>query len=136
MERAVEVYAMERAVEMSAAVFSLVIGASHVAQPRAWAECFVRLRRWGRAGAFVNGFLSLTFGALVVAFHPVWTGPAALLTALGWAQVIKGSVSFVLPQVALRSLGRVPPERPGEFVVAGLLLLAASGVFGYAALAR
>jgi hypothetical protein len=125
---------MERAVEVLAAVLSLVIGLSHVAQPRAWAAFFVRLRGWGSAGVFVNGFLSLAFGALVVAFHPGWTGPGALLTALGWAQVAKAFMSFVLPQVAMRSLDRVSTERPGGFVVAGVLLLGAGSVFAYAAL--
>ena len=124
---------MERAVEGLAAVLSLVIGLSHVAQPRAWAEFFVRLHGWGRAGVFVNGFLSLGFGAMVVTFHPGWTGPGALLTALGWAQLAKAFVSFVLPHVALRSLARVSTERPTGFVVAGVLLLGAAGVFAYAA---
>lgn len=124
---------VEQAVEFFAAVLSLVVGLSHVTQPRAWAEFFVRLRGWGRAGAFVNGLLSLGFGAVVVAFHPVWRGPAAVLTALGWLQVGKGFVSLVLPRVALRSLDRVSPERPGEFVAAGAALLAASALFWYAA---
>jgi hypothetical protein len=126
---------LAQAVEVLAAILALVIGLSHVAQPRAWAEFFVRLRGWGRAGVFVNGFLSLGFGAVVVAFHPAWTGPGGVLTALGWAQVAKGLVSFVFPRAALRSLERVSPERPGGFVAAGLLLLGASAACGYAALA-
>jgi hypothetical protein len=104
--------------------------------PLAGAEFFVRLRGWGRAGVFVNGLLSLVFGAVVVAFPPVWTGPVAVLTAFGRAQVGKRLVSLALPRVAIRSLSRVSPERPGGFVAAGLFLLRASGVFAYAALAR
>ena len=42
---------MERAVELLAAVSFVVMGLSHVAQPRAWAEFFVLLRDKGTAGA-------------------------------------------------------------------------------------
>ena len=127
---------MERAVEIFAAVHCLVIGLSHVAQPRTWVEFFVRLRGWGRAGVFVNGFLSLSFGSVIVAFHNVWEGLPVVLTILGWAQVVKGLLNFVVPQVGLRTLARVSPERAGEFVVAGLFLFVLSGVFWYVALTR
>ena len=36
---------------------------------RAWVDFFTMLRAQGRAGVFVNGFLALGFGSLVVAFH-------------------------------------------------------------------
>ena len=49
---------MERAIEIFAAINFLILGLSHVFQPRVWAEFFVRLRDWGRPGAFANGFLT------------------------------------------------------------------------------
>jgi len=64
----------------------LVIGLSHVAQPRAWVEFFVWLRGKGHAGVFVNGFLSLGFGSFIVAFHNVWNGLPVILTLLGWGK--------------------------------------------------
>ena len=127
---------MERAVEVFAAVFCVVIGLSHVTQPRAWVEFFVRLRGWGRAGVFVNGFLSLGFGSIIVAFHNVWEGLPVVLTVLGWGQVAKGLSNFVVPQVGLRAMARVSPERAREFVVAGVVLLVLGGVFWYTALTR
>ena len=127
---------MERAVEVFAAVSFLVIGLSHVAQPRAWVEFFVWLRGRGHAGVFANGFLSLNFGALIVAFHNVWTGPAAVLTVIGWAQVAKALVSFVAPRVGLRSLERVSPQRAWEFVVGGVIFLALSGLLWCVAMTR
>lgn len=127
---------MERSVEILAAVHCAVIGLSHLLQPRAWVEFFVRLRGWGRAGVFCNGFLSLGIGSVIVAFHNVWTGPAAVLTAFGWAQVAKAMVSFVAPQIGLRSLKRVSPDRAWTFVAAGGVLLALGGLFAYVALAR
>ena len=127
---------MEKATEIFAAVFLSVIGLSHVAQPRAWVEFFVWLRGKGHAGVFVNGFLSLSFGSLIVAFHNVWDGLPVLLTLLGWAQVLKGLVSFVAPQVALRGLARVSTERAWEFVVGGILALALSAVIWYIVFTR
>src|SRR5215207_9144399 len=115
---------MERGIELLAAIQCLVIGLSHLAQPHAWVEFFVWLRGKGHAGVFANGFLSLWFGSLSVAFHNVWDGLPTVVTVLGWAQVLKGLVAFVLPQVAMRGLARVSPERAWEFVAAGVAFLA------------
>lgn len=65
---------MEQAIEVFAAISFLGIGHLHLAQPRVWVEFFTWLREKGRAGMFVEGFLSLGFGALVVSFHNVWSG--------------------------------------------------------------
>ena len=125
---------MEIATEVFAAVFLLVIGLSHALQPRAWVEFFIRLREKGHAGVFVNGFLSLSFGSFIVAFHNVWNGLPVILTLLGWAQVVKGVVSFLAPQVALSGLARVSHERAWHFVVAGIIAVAVSVVLWYVVL--
>ena len=127
---------MERATEVFAAVFLLVIGLSHVAQPRAWVDFFVWLRGKGHAGVFVNGFLSLGFGSFIVAFHNVWEGLPVILTLLGWVQVLKGLLRFVAPQVALWGLARVSSERAWQFVVGGALALALSAALWYIVLTR
>jgi hypothetical protein len=122
---------IHRAVEMFAAVNFLVTGLSHVFQPRVWVEFFIWLRSKGHAGVFVNGFISLSFGSLVVAFHNVWSGLPIVLTVFGWAQVVKALVAFVAPSVGMRSLERVSLERSGEFVGAGVVLLALSALMWY-----
>ncbi len=127
---------MERAIEIFAAVQCLVIGLSHIVQPRAWVEFFVWLRGKGHPGVFLNGLLSLWFGSVIAAFHNVWEGLPAILTVLGWAQVFKGLVSLVLPQVAMRGLARVSPDRAWEFVVGGFVLLVLSAVFWYTVFTR
>jgi hypothetical protein len=127
---------MERAIEIFAAVQFLVIGLSHLLQPRVWVEFFTWLRGKGHAGVFVNGFLSLTFGSLIVAFHNVWTGLPIVLTLIGWAQVIKALVSFVMPQWGMRGLERVSYDRTREFVVGGVVFLAMSALMLYIVLTR
>jgi hypothetical protein len=122
---------MERAIEYVAAINCIVIGLSHVVQPRAWAEFFVWLRAKGAAGSFVNGFLSLSFGSLIVGFHNVWVGIPAVLTVLGWAQVVKSVVAFVHPQAGLRSMARVTPENARIFIVPGAVLLGIGGLLAY-----
>jgi hypothetical protein len=122
---------MERAIEAFAAVQFLVIGLSNIFQPRVWVEFFTLLRGKGHAGVFVNGFLSLWFGSVIVAFHNVWTGLPMVLTIIGWAQVLKGFLSFVYPPLAMRSLERVGPERAGEFRVGGVVFLALAALMAY-----
>jgi hypothetical protein len=104
-------------------------------QPRAWVDFFVWLRGKGHAGVFVNGFLSLWFGSMIAAFHPVWSGAAMVVTLLGWAQVVKGTIAFVVPSLSARGLARVSPERSHEFVIGGAGLLALSAVVWYVLLA-
>ena len=120
-----------KAIEVLAGLQFLVIGLSHLLQPRAWVEFFVLLREKGDVGVFANSFLSLWFGSLVVVFHNVWTGLAVVLTVIGWAQLVKALVGFVFPRVSMRGLQRVSAERAWEFQVAGVLFLILSGLMAY-----
>src|SRR5688500_17369021 len=115
---------MQRAAQIFAAVNFIVIGLSHIIQPRAWVEFFVLLRAQGRAGVFMNGMLSLLVGSIIVAFHNVWTGLPIVLTVVGWGQVLKGLVSLTVPGIGERTLARISMERSWEFAAGGGLLLA------------
>jgi len=125
---------MERATELFAAINCIVIGLSHLVQPRVWVDFFIRLRSMGRAGVFVNGFLSLWFGSIIVAFHNVWHGWAIVLTVLGWAQVLKGLLCFVAPQLNMSMLNRVSHERAWHFRVGGVVLAVVGALFAWLAL--
>ena len=122
---------MERSIELFACLQFLVIGLSHLLQPRVWVAFFVVLREKGLAGVFVNGFLSLVFGSVIVSFHNVWSGLPMVLTLVGLAQLVKAFVSFVTPHVAMRGLQRVAVERAWEFQVAGALSLGLSALLAY-----
>ena len=45
----------EHAIEIVAVVNFVVVGLSHIAQPKVWVEFFVMLRARGHPGVFVNG---------------------------------------------------------------------------------
>ena len=125
---------MEQAAQIFAAVQLFVMGLSHALQPRAWVDFFVWLRGKGHNGVFINGFLSLSFGAIIVAFHNVWSGLPVVLTLLGWMQIVKAVMIFVRPQWGMRSLERVSPERTSDFVIMGVVFIGLSGLFAYLAL--
>ncbi len=122
---------METSVQVFAVLNFLVMGLSHLTQPRAWVEFFVWLRERGNAGVFVNGFLSLGFGSIIVAFHNVWSGLPVILTIYGWLLVLKALVSFTRPGVVMRSFQRVSPERSWQFVVVGVMFLFLGGLLAY-----
>ena len=118
---------MEHATQVLAAISFLVIGLSHLGQPKAWVAFYQALAARGTSGAFLEGFLLLNFGAFIVAFHNVWHGPALVLTLIGWSQVLKGAGRFLAPQVGLRAMQRLTPERAWYFQVGGVFALLLSG---------
>jgi hypothetical protein len=105
---------MQRAVEIWVVVQLLIIGLSHLFQPRIWVDFMIRLRGLGHAGVFVNGLLSLSFGAVIVAGHRVWQGPPAVITVLGCLHLVKALISLTCPQLSMRALERVSMERKWE----------------------
>lgn len=117
---------MEQATQVFAAVCFLVIGLSHLAQPGSWVAFYQALAARGAPGVFLEGFLCLTFGAVIVSFHNVWHGPGLVLTLIGWAQVLKGLGRFVAPQLAIRVMVRAS-ERSWHFRVGGVVALGLSG---------
>jgi hypothetical protein len=118
---------MEQATQVFAAVSFLVIGLSHIAQPKSWVAFYQALAARGTPGVFLEGFLLLNFGAIIVAFHDVWHGPALVLTLIGWAQVLKGVGRFLAPQVGLRLMQRATLERAWYFQMGGVVALLLSG---------
>jgi hypothetical protein len=122
---------MERSVEVLAVILFGVIGFSHILQARAWAEFFILLRTKSEAGAFVDGFLNLAVGSVIIGFHNNWSGIPAVLTLVGWCLLIKSLIRFCAPKLALRVMTRVSVERSWEFQVAGAGLVLLAGLIGY-----
>jgi hypothetical protein len=122
---------MERSVEVLAIILFGILGLSHILQPQAWAEFFILVRGKGEAGAFVDGFLNLPLGGVIVAFHNTWSGIPLVLTLVGWGLLIKGLIRFCAPKHALKMMGRVSLERSWEFQVAGAALMSLATLLGY-----
>jgi hypothetical protein len=127
---------LEHATQLFAAIAFLVIGLSHLGQPRAWVAFYQALAARGTSGAFLEGFLLLNFGAFIVAFHNVWHGPVVVLTLIGWSQVLKGAGRFLAQQLGLRAMQRLTLERARYFRVGGVLALILSGFLWWLALGR
>jgi hypothetical protein len=118
---------MEQATQVFAAVAFLVIGLSHLTQSKAWVTFYQALAARGTVGAFLEGFVVLNFGAIIVAFHNVWHGPATVLTVIGWAHLLKGAGRFLAPQIGLRVIQRITQERAWQFQAGGVIALLLSG---------
>lgn len=121
----------EHAIQVFAVVNFVVIGLSHIAQPRVWVQFFTILARQGHAGVFMNGMLSLLVGSIIVAFHNTWTGIPTLLTVIGWGQVLKGLIALVAPAVSMKGIMRVSEERAWEFQAAGAGFLVISALIAW-----
>jgi hypothetical protein len=122
---------LQRATEILIVIQLTVIGASHIAYHRAWAEFIIWLRAKGETGAFHNGFLSLATGSLILGFHRVWSGIPLVLTVFGILNLAKAASCFLLPAAALRSMHRVALDRSREFVYAGALSLGLAGLVAF-----
>jgi hypothetical protein len=127
---------MERSVEVLAIILFGIIGLSHILHPKAWADFFILLRGKGQPGAFVDGFLNLPVGGVIVGFHNTWSGIPLVLTLVGWALIIKSLIRFCAPAQAVRIMARVSVERAWEFQVAGAGLVGLAGLLGYGVYTR
>ena len=117
---------MEAAVQRLAIATFLLIGLSHIIQPRLWARFFIEIRSRGETGSFILGFIHFPLGVLIVAFHNAWHGAPLVLTLIGYSLVLKSLGYFVFPKRGLKTLARVSLERSWEFVVAGIFSVALS----------
>ncbi len=125
---------MATSIELLCALHFLVIGLSHLLRHREWAEVFGLLRKHPSGGALLSGMISLGMGSLIVVFHNVWSDASVMLTVLGWAFVIKGSLWLLFPGLGQRSLARVNAENSRKFGVAGVAMVGLAVYCGACAL--
>jgi uncharacterized protein YjeT (DUF2065 family) len=122
---------MEAAVENLTCAAFLITGLSHLLQPKIWARFFIAVREQGEMAPFLNGYVHMPLGLIIIAFHNVWTWPQVIVTLVGWSLALKGAVNFLAPSIATKGLARVSMERAWEFQVAGLVALAIAGVIAW-----
>ena len=113
---------MEAGTERLAAIAFLLTGISHICAPKALIELFAGFSERGRAGSLMNAAVHLPIGAMIAAFHPVWSGPAAVLTLIGWSLVLKAALYLAFPDWGVRQLRRfATADMVGRFRIAGVL---------------
>lgn len=122
---------METSVEKLTALYFLVFGLSHIAQPRAWVRFFIMLREKQEIGSLLNGFVHFPLGAFIVVFHNTWQGIAMIVTIIGWGLVLKSTIYLLYPRHGIRMLATVSMERSWQFVVAGVMSVALAGLILY-----
>jgi hypothetical protein len=114
---------MTRALEIFAITQLTIVGLSHIVRHRAWAEFFMQLAALRYSGVLLHGLLSLAFGAMILALHPVWSGMPLVLTIVGVLYLMKTLQCFMSPNVSLASLERVTLERSRVFIGVGVFFL-------------
>ncbi len=119
---------MEANILFLAIICYLIIGFSHLFQPQAWINFFKLLLKHQNSGSFINGFITLPMGVLIVSFHNVWVGISMLLTILGWCYIIKATIAFCFPAINLLSMKRVERNNIAEFRIAGIIMIIIAGV--------
>ena len=119
---------LESAVRLFACIHLFGIGFSHVFAHEAWTDFFIGLRERGKTGALIIGWISLGFGSVIAAFHPVWSGLPIALTLYGWSQVVKGAVYLCAPGFGLERLMAIRRDRSSVFRVPGFFLIALGGL--------
>ena len=119
---------VEIAIEKLVAIVFLVVGISHLVQPRAWSEFFIRMREKGPVGSLQLGLLNLPFAVMIIAFHNIWRGLPMIVSIIGWALLLKSLLYLVWPKHGLRMLGTISIENSWRFVVGGVFSIAIGGL--------
>ncbi len=127
---------IETGIERLTALALVITGLSHIAAPRAWARFFIGIREKGEVGGFLNAYVHIPLGLLILAFHPVWRGPGLLVTLIGCALTFKGTLHFLWPALSQRSLAHISEERAWQFRIAGVPAVALGLVIGWIAFGR
>ena len=126
---------MEIAVERLAALVLILTCVSHIAAPEAWVRLFSAVRAQGEAAGLINAVIHLPLGLMIAAFHPVWSWPGVVVTLVGWALVVKGTVHLVVPSLAQRTLKLVDAEDGAWHIrLGGIVMLPLGLAIGWIAL--
>lgn len=102
----------------------LIMGLSHILQPKMWRDYFTQLAQHGHPAIVTRTFtMELWPAILIVTFHQVWSGPALLLTLYGHLLLLKVTSAILFPQIGLRSLAMAETHGDAGLRKAGVMLL-------------
>ena len=111
---------------------AILMGISHIAQPKMWEDYFTQLHERGEIAIVTRTFILELWPALIiVTLHQVWQGPAIVLTLYGWLLLTKCTISILAPKVGMKSLKQAQRGDKG-FIFAGLMLIVVGICAGWA----
>jgi uncharacterized protein YjeT (DUF2065 family) len=104
----------------------LIMGLSHMLQPKLWVRFFETVKQSGVA-ALIIPMYTLPLGLVLIATHNIWTWDWPLfLTIAGWGMTIKSTAYVLAPQVADRMLTKKMATTPRSYQIVGAI----SAIFG------
>jgi len=105
----------------------ILVGISHMVQPRLWVELFAQLAKTGVL-SLVIAFFTLPQGLAIVVWHNVWrTDLSVLLTVVGWSMTLKSTIYLLYPRHADRIVGGIGSKWQG-YVLGGAIMLVLGGL--------
>ena len=122
---------METSIQVLALIHFTIIGFSHLFQPRAWTNFFIRLHDQGTTGVFVVGFMSLLvrLDHRRVSQRVVRDSGDAHGHRVG--AVAQSAHLLLFSEFGLKRIAYVTPDRPHLYSVAGVVSLGIAALLGF-----
>ena len=111
----------------------LLMGLSHLVQPRLWVRFFDVVGKTGLAAAIIPIY-TLPFALVLNVGHNVWVWDWPLfLTIAGWGMTIKCAMYLLVPGLTDRMLAKKMVKTPRTFQLAGAIMAFFGGVLTWQA---
>ncbi len=82
----------------------VIIGLSHAAQPRLWAEFFNAMKATGYAPLII-GMYTLPTGLVILLGHNIWAWDwPVFVTIFGWSMTLKATLYLIFPTLPNRMI--------------------------------
>ena len=108
----------------------LVVGLSHLIQPRLWRDFFIILKKTGVAGIIIAMY-TFPQGLLIILCHNIWVWDVpVIITISGWGMTIKSLLYAFVPRMAERA---IPEEESAykKYALGGALMIPVSLLLVY-----
>ncbi len=90
---------MEQTIELVLGTGMIVIGLSCLIRTENWIDWCRKISDGGQENAVVLGAWSFMLCALITGFHPVWSGPAMLLTVISSIGMAESLIYLFFPAI-------------------------------------
>jgi hypothetical protein len=117
-----------KTVEAIVAPAFLLMGLSHLVQPRLWVRFFEVVRQTGLAAVIVPLY-TLPLALVLIATHNLWTfGWPLFLTIAGWGMAIKSTLCLVVPGFVDRMLAKNYTKSNRSYQIIGAITALLGGI--------